>query len=219
MRLLLVEDDLVLGDGVRAGLMESGYAVDWMSTGEEALAALHAEPYTVMVLDIRLPGINGLEVLNELRSMDKPIPVLLLTANDAISDKITGLDKGADDYLIKPFDFDELLARLRAIVRRYHDRSNTTIRHGNIELDPAAHTVTINGEIVDLKRREFALLLLFLENRGKVMSREFLEENLYSWEYEIGSNAIEVHIHHLRRKFGNYFIRTIRGVGYTIDKN
>lgn len=218
MRLLLVEDDPILGDGIRSGLMDAGYAVDWVTSGEEAQTSLKVQSYLAIVLDIRLPGISGLDVLKQIRKVKDVTPVLLLTANDRLEDKVSGLDSGADDYLIKPFDFDELLARLRAIIRRYHSRSDTTINHGNLELDPAGRTVTINGYIVDLSRREFSLLLLLLENRGKVMSRQALEDNLYAWGSDIESNALEVHIHHLRRKCGNHLIRTVRGIGYTVDK-
>lgn len=218
MRLLLIEDDNILGDGIRSGLQDAGYSVDWLTTAEEGLRALETQSYSVVILDIRLPGMSGLELLKQIRKKDNPIPVLLLTAYDTTRDKVMGLDSGADDYLVKPFDFDELLARLRSIVRRQHGRASPTIRHGNIVINPAAHTVTIDDKPVDLGRRAFALLLILLENKGNVMSRQSLEESLYAWGEDVGSNAVEVHIHHLRKKCGSEFIRTIRGVGYTIDK-
>ncbi|MCW8829019.1 MAG: response regulator [Gammaproteobacteria bacterium] len=217
MRLLLVEDDPLLGDGIRAGLGQDDYSVDWFSDARSAEMALQSEQYDLMVLDIGLPDKSGLKVLEQLRRRGDRLPVLILTARDAVSDRITGLDSGADDYMIKPFDLDELSARLRALLRRSRGRASSEIRHGDIVLDPAAHRVTQNGSPVDLSPREYAVLHLLLENIGRVISRSRLEEDLYSWDGEVESNAIEVYIHHLRRKLGSELIRTIRGVGYIID--
>ncbi len=218
MRLLLVEDDTLLGDGIRAGLSEQGYAVDWVEDAEAAQLALETGHYDLMVLDLGLPGMSGLDFLGQLRARGEDLPVLILTARDAIQDRVAGLDSGADDYLTKPFDLEELGARIRALLRRRSGRANPIIEHGELTLDPAAHEVTLRGEKVDVSPREFAILQMLLENRGKVMSRNRLEEGLYAWNAEVESNTVEVHIHHLRRKLGADLIRTIRGVGYIIDK-
>ena len=218
MRILLVEDDKQLGKGIHTGLRQSNYAVDWVMDGDAAEAAVSTESYDLMVLDLGLPRRSGLEVLDGVRKSGKDLPVLILTARDAISDRITGLDRGADDYMIKPFDLDELHARIRALLRRKGGRREPVIRHGDIELDPAAHSVTRDGKLLDIPPREFAILQSLLENSGRVMSRSRLEESLYSWKDEVDSNAVEVHIHHLRKKLGADLIRTIRGVGYIVDK-
>lgn len=218
MRLLLVEDDKQLGKGIHAGLKQAGYAVDWVMDGDAADAAVSHESYDLMVLDLGLPRRSGLDVLDSVRTSGKDLPVLILTARDAIADRVTGLDRGADDYMIKPFDLDELNARIRALLRRKGGRSAPVIRHGDIELDPAAHSVTKDGKSIEVPPREFAILQSLLENAGRVMSRTRLEESLYSWKDEIDSNAVEVHIHHLRKKLGAELIRTIRGVGYIVDK-
>ena len=217
MRLLLVEDDSLLGDGIRAGLLQDGYSVDWLSDGEAADAALRSEHFDLMVLDLGLPKRTGLEVLKALRGRGDTLPVLILTARDTVADRVAGLDAGADDYLIKPFALDELSARLRALLRRQGGRAINTIDHGALSLDPVGHAVTLSGKPVELSPREFALLQLLLENRGKVQSKPRLEESLYAWGEEVESNAIEVYIHHLRKKLGTELIRTIRGVGYVID--
>jgi len=218
MRLLLVEDDALLGDGLRAGLAQDGYSVDWLRDGTSAEAALRSDSYDLAVLDINLPGRSGLQLLKGLRGSGSTLPVLLLTARDTVADRVTGLDSGADDYLIKPFDLDELLARLRVLLRRRGGRATPELRHGELLVDPAAHTVTLAGTPVEISPREFAVLQLLLENQGKVLSRSRLEEGLYSWESEVESNAVEVYIHHLRKKLGQSLIRTVRGVGYVIDK-
>ncbi len=218
MRLLLVEDDEMLGHGVQAGLAQAGFAVDWVKDGEAAELFLDAEEYDLLILDLGLPRRDGMEVLRNLRNAGKDLPVLILTARDAVEDRVQGLDSGADDYLIKPFDLDELGARVRALLRRRGGRAMPVIRHGEIELDPASHTVTQAGRVVDISPREFALLQELLENRGRVLSRSQLERSLYSWKDEVDSNAVEVHIHHLRKKLGSDLIRTVRGVGYVIDK-
>jgi DNA-binding response OmpR family regulator len=218
MRVLLVEDDALLGDGLRAGLVQDGYSVDWLRDGTSAEAALRSGSYDLAVLDINLPGRNGLQLLKGLRNSGSTLPVLLLTARDTVADRVAGLDSGADDYLIKPFDLDELLARLRALLRRRGGRASPELRHGDLVVDPAAHTVTLAGSPVEISPREFAVLQLLLENRGKVLSRSRLEEGLYSWQSEVESNAVEVYVHHLRKKLGQGLIRTVRGVGYVIDK-
>ncbi len=223
MRLLLVEDDKLLGDGIQAGLNQAGYAVDWMENGQSAESALRTEEYELMILDLGLPDRCGLDILKRLRNrhfptQDSKLPVLILTARDTVSDRITGLDSGADDYMIKPFDLDELNARIRALTRRHHGRANPVITHGNLTLDPAAHTLTLDKQAIKLSRREFAILQLLLESCGRVLSRRQLEEGLYSWGEEVESNAVEVYIHHLRKKLGSGLIRTLRGVGYIIDK-
>jgi len=219
MRLLIVEDDELLGNGLQIGLQQSGYAVDWVKDGQSAELFLGAGPYDLMILDIGLPKRSGLEVLRSLRNRGDQLPVLMLTARDTVEDKVAGLDSGADDYLVKPFDLDELTARIRALLRRRSGRSEPVIRHKDIVLDPASHVVTRAGQPVEIAPREFAVLLQLLEHRGRVLSRAQLEQNLYSWKDEVDSNAVEVHIHHLRKKLGAELIRTIRGVGYVIDKD
>lgn len=218
MRLLLVEDDALLGDGLRAGLAQDGYSVDWLRDGSSAEAALRSETYDLAVLDINLPGRSGLQLLKGLRGSGSMLPVLLLTACDTVADRVAGLDSGADDYLVKPFDLDELLARLRALLRRRSGRATPQLQHGDLVVDPAGHSVTLAGTPVEISPREFAVLQLLLENRGKVLSRSRLEEGLYSWQSEVESNAVEVYVHHLRKKLGQSMIRTVRGVGYVIDK-
>jgi DNA-binding response OmpR family regulator len=219
VRLLLVEDDELLGNGLQVGLNQSGYAVDWVKDGQAAELFLNAGEYDLMILDIGLPRRSGLEILQALRGRGDDMPVLMLTARDTVEDKVAGLDGGADDYLVKPFDLDELTARIRALLRRRSGRSDPLIRHRDLLIDPAAHTVSRNGQPVDIAPREFAVLQQLLEQRGRVLSRARLEQSLYSWKDEIDSNAVEVHIHHLRRKLGPDLIRTIRGVGYVIDKD
>src|SRR5512143_2695514 len=214
MRILLVEDDRMLGDGLQAGLTQAGYTVDWLRDGEAAVAALSAESFAAVVLDLGLPKRDGLSVLQWLRARRDATPGLILTARDQLEDKVRGLDLGADDYVLKPFDLDEIAARRRAPARRAHGRPEPVLTLGEIELNPAARTVTRAGEPVELTPREFELLHLLLENSCRVLSRRTLEEQLYTWHDAVDSNALEVHIHHLRRKLGNELIRTVRGVGY-----
>jgi DNA-binding response OmpR family regulator len=218
MRILLVEDDNSLGDGIRAGLRQAGYTVDWCRDGRAAQLALDAEPYALVVLDLGLPQLSGLDLLKWLRRKGGDVPVLILTARDTVADRVKGLDSGADDYLVKPFDLEELAARIRALLRRHGGRAAPVIDHGNLRLDPAAHTVTLDGRPAELSPREFAILQALLENAGHVLSRERLEQSLYGWDEEVESNAVEVHIHHLRRKLDAGLIRTVRGVGYVIEK-
>ena len=218
MRILLVEDDALLGDGICVGLTQAGFTVDWVKDGKAGLAAVSAGWHELIILDLGLPGISGQELLSRLRKDGHDIPVLILTARDTVDQRIAGLDAGADDYMTKPFDLDELSARLRALLRRRSGRAAPLLTHGDIVLDPAAHATTFHGEAINLSHREFSMLQLLLESAGRVLSRQHFEENLYGWDEEIESNAIEVHIHHLRKKLGADLIRTVRGVGYTIDK-
>ncbi len=226
MRVLLIEDDALLGDAIQVGLKQSGYAVDWMKDGVSADQALGTEPYAAVVLDLGLPRMSGLEVLRRLRSRNAPqnnkqVPVLILTAMDTVDERIKGLDAGADDYLVKPFDMGELAARLRALVRRASGTAAPLLKVAGVELDAAAHRVLYQNLSVELPAREFAVLHALMLNTGRVLSRAQIEEQLYAWGEEVESNAVEVYIHHLRRKLFPELIETIRGVGYLIqsDKN
>jgi two-component system response regulator QseB len=216
MRLLLVEDDPMVGESIRDGLGQAGYTVDWVRDGRSAEAAIGTEPYAAVLLDLGLPQKDGLDVLRAARARRHDVPILVITARDAVGDRIKGLDAGADDYLVKPFDLDELAARVRALVRRAEGRAAPLVRHGPITLDPATRQVTLRGQPVALSGREFALLQALLQRPGVVLSRAQLEARLYGWDDEVGSNAVEVHIHNLRRKLGADAIRNVRGVGYTI---
>lgn len=218
MRLLVVEDDPLLGDAIQAGLKQAGYAVDWVNDGLKADHALATEAYVAMVLDLGLPRLSGLEVLSRLRQRKSVLPVLILTARDTVEERIQGLDQGADDYLIKPFDLGELAARLRALIRRANGQPNPVLQVGEVELDPAAHSVTYQGRLVEVASREFTVLQALMLNVGRVMSRSQLEDRLYAWGQEVESNTVEVHIHHLRRKLYPGLIETIRGVGYLIPR-
>ncbi len=218
MKLLLVEDDALLGDGVRAGLKQAGFAVDWVQDGLAAKLALTTEDYALLVLDLGLPKLSGMELLKYLRAQPKKLPVLILTARDTVADRVAGLNAGADDYLLKPFDLDELIARLNALLRRSVGQVDLTLQHGAVELTPATHQVRLAGKTISLSAREFSLLHTLLLHTGRVHSREQLEQHLYGWGEEVESNAIEVHVHHLRKKLGTDLIRTLRGVGYVIDK-
>ena len=218
MRLLLVEDDPMIAESVRLGLKGEGHGVDWVRDGAAAELALDAEAYDMVLLDLGLPKKSGLEVLAALRRRGKRLPVLVLTARDAVADRVKGLDAGADDYLVKPFDLDELSARIRALARRADGRAAPAIRHLDLTLDPATREVTRAGRPVLLSGREFALLEALLARPGAILSRAQLEEKLYGWGEEVESNAVEVHIHGLRRKLGADVIRTVRGVGYMISK-
>lgn len=219
MRLLLVEDDEILGDGLKEGLTMEGYAVDWLVDGNMANEALKTNAYELVVLDLNLPGMDGYHVLDELRKRKDETPVLVLTAKDTIDDRIKGLDTGADDFVAKPFDLPEVCARLRALARRNTGRGTPKIEHLDVVLDPASHIVTLENERIDLSQKEFGILNFLMNNIGRVVSRARIEQALYSWGSEIESNTVEVHIHHLRKKLGSSFIRTVRGVGYIIDEN
>lgn len=216
MKILLAEDDPLLGDGLRAGLRQLGFQVDWVRDGLAAERELRAEPYAAAVLDLGLPLKDGLDVLAAVRQQGLSTPVLVLTARDAVPDRIRGLDLGADDYVIKPVDLHELAARLRALVRRAHGQPQEQLQAQGVTLEPASRTVSCDGQVVNLSTREFDLLHALMLNAGRVLSREQLEQHLYSWGHEVDSNAIEVHIHHLRRKLRPELIQTIRGVGYTL---
>jgi two-component system OmpR family response regulator/two-component system response regulator QseB len=218
MRLLIAEDDPQLGDGLTVGLRQDGYAVDWVKDGVAADLALKTETYDLLVLDLGLPRAEGMDVLARLRERGQTLPVLILTARDATGDKVAGLDAGADDYLVKPVTLDELAARVRALTRRAAGRARPLLRHGDLALDPAAREVRLAGVPVELSAREFSLLHMLLENAGRVMTRAQLESSLYGWRDEPDSNALEVHIHHLRKKLGAERIKTLRGIGYTIPR-
>lgn len=216
MRILLAEDDPLLGDGLRAGLRQLGFQVDWVRDGEAAERELRAQPYTAAVLDLGLPRKDGLEVLSTIRQARITTPILVLTARDTVPERIRGLDLGADDYVVKPVDLDELAARLRALVRRAHGQPQECLSAQDVTLEPASRAVQQAGVAVALSTREFDLLHALMLNAGRVLSREQLEQHLYSWGQEVDSNAIEVHIHNLRRKLGNGLIHTVRGVGYML---
>ena len=216
MRVLLVEDDEMIGDSLRKGLRGEGFTVDWVRDGRDAELALETTEYALVLLDLGLPRKDGLAVLCDWRQRGNAVPVLVLTARDAVPDRVKGLDSGADDYLVKPFDLTELLARMRALLRRQTGRARDLIEVGTLRLDPVAHTVEYRGRPVPLSAREFTLLHALLETPGAVLSREQLEDRLYGWGEEVESNAVEVHIHNLRRKLDPRVIRTVRGVGYRL---
>lgn len=216
MRILLAEDDALLGDGLRAGLRQLGFQVDWVRDGEAAERELRAQAYAAAVLDLGLPRMDGLTVLTAIRKARIATPVLVLTARDTVPERILGLDTGADDYVVKPVDLLELAARLRALVRRSHGRPDERLTAQDVVLDPASRTVRRADLPIVLSTREFDLLHAFMLGAGRVLSREQLEQQLYSWGQEVDSNAIEVHIHNLRRKLGGGLIQTVRGVGYML---
>jgi two-component system response regulator QseB len=218
MRILLVEDDEALGEGIRVALKPEGYTVDWARDGASALHALTHEDFGIAVLDLGLPRMDGLAVLQRLRAAANAIPVLVLTARDSTADRIAGLDAGADDYLVKPFDVDELKARIRALLRRSFSRAQPVLEYREVSLDPVAQQVSYRGQPVALQRKEFLLLHELLAQPGRVLTRDRLQQVLYGWDEEAESNALEVHIHHLRKKLFPELIRTVRGVGYLVDK-
>ncbi|SDG78334.1 MULTISPECIES: response regulator transcription factor [unclassified Duganella] len=216
MRLLLVEDDPMIGESIVEGLRSESYAVDWVRDGRDAELALKTVDYDLMLLDLGLPGKQGMEVLLTARKRGADLPVLIITARDGTPARVAGLDAGADDYLVKPFDLDELLARIRALLRRRVNRTRSVIEHGALTLDLASHEVTFEGAPVKLSAREFSVLRALLDNPGSVVSKSQLEEKLYGWNSEVESNTVDVYVHHLRKKFGTDFIKNVRGVGYKI---
>ncbi|MCH9757157.1 MAG: response regulator [Gammaproteobacteria bacterium] len=218
MRLLLIEDDELLGDAVKTGLLQFGYVVDWLKDGESAKTALQIESFELVILDLALPKLGGLALLKHIRHIGNTTPVIILTARESVENRIEGLDAGADDYMIKPFDLSELSARIRALVRRSQGRADGILHYRNITLDPAAHTVLLNDIEINISRREFALLQKLLENHGHVLSREQLMQSIYGWDEDLDSNVLEVHVHNLRKKLNADFIRTIRGIGYIAEK-
>ena len=217
MRVLLVEDDAMIGDAVVAGLSADGYAVDWVRDGRAAELSIGTHSYALVLLDLGLPARDGLSVLKTVRARKLDVPVLIITARDTVADRVAGLDAGADDYLVKPFDLDELLARVRALLRRAAGRAEPLIERGALTLNPATHEVRLHGRAIEVSAREFALFLALAERAGSVVSRPQLEERIYGWNEAVGSNAIEVHVHNLRRKLGESVIRNVRGLGYTLD--
>jgi two-component system response regulator QseB len=214
----LVEDDPMIGASVQKGLRQDNFTVDWARDGQAAELALSNEFYDLVLLDLGLPRKSGLDVLHALRARRDTIPVLILTARDAVSDRVAGLDGGADDYLVKPFDLDELAARVRALLRRRSGRADPVLRHGKLALNPATREVEFGGKPLILSAREFAVLEALLDRPGAILSRAQLEERIYGWGEEIESNAVEVHVHALRKKLGADFIKNIRGVGYMVPK-
>ena len=218
MRILLVEDDSPLAQGLKKALNNEGLTVDWLNKGNTAITALASNPVDAVILDLGLPDIDGTEVLKIIKKKYPLIPVLILTARDSLDDKISGLDLGADDYLVKPFAMPELFARLRVFERRLGTAASSIISLHNITLDIQAHTVAINNCFIEMSRKEYMILKILMENAGRIQSRAQLENKLYEWGEEVASNAVEVHVHHLRKKLPAEFIKTIRGVGYTVSK-
>ncbi|KAE9542243.1 response regulator [Ursidibacter maritimus] len=219
MRILLIEDDNLIGEGLKIGLTKSGFSVDWFRDGKTGLNALEAAPYDAVVLDLTLPKMDGLEVLQQWRKANQDIPVLILTARDTLDERITGLQRGADDYLCKPFALAEVVARLQALIRRRYGQTNPIIEHSLVKFDPNQHKVFLRDQEISLTTREYNLLALFMHNKERVLTRSAIEEKLYTWDDEVNSNALEVHIYNLRQKLGKQFIRTVHGVGYTLGKN
>ncbi|MBC3934257.1 response regulator transcription factor [Undibacterium rugosum] len=218
MRILLVEDDPQLGRATQLGLDQLGYTVDWLQRGDSVVTTVLQHDYEAILLDLSLPGMDGMQILRQLRQRDYHHPVLVITARDQIPDRIAGLDAGADDFVIKPFDLDELSARLRAASRRVHGRIQELIRYAGLLIDVSARSVQLDGQPVALTAKEFSVLLMLIEHQGQIVSREQLESTVYGWGEEVESNAIQVHIHHLRKKLGKSLIRTVHAVGYMMDK-
>ena len=218
MRILMIEDDKMLGDATRQGLVQEGYAVDWVQDKKDASIALSVQRYDLVVLDIGLPDGSGLDMLSAMRQKSNKTPVLILTANDTVRDRVRGLDTGADDYLIKPFDIEELCARIRSLHRRSLGEPSPLITYKDIILNPASYHVTKDGKEIEIGPKEFVILQTLIGKAGRVISKTVLEETLYGWDDEFSSNTIEVHIHRIRKKLGNDFIKNIRGVGYIVEK-
>lgn len=218
MRVLLVEDDPMVGRAIREGLIQENFVVDWLQDGEQARLALQVQDvsYAVLLLDLGLPRLSGLDLLAELRQQGNSMPVLILTARDAVSDRVIGLNSGADDYLVKPFDLDELVARIHALARRYAGRASVEIEYGGLRLNPVTHEAWQMGQVIDLSAREFALLYALLEQPGALLSRIQLEEHLYGWGQEVASNAMDVHLHNLRKKLVKDVIVNVRGAGFKV---
>lgn len=218
MRILLVEDDLSLGEGIRTALRRGAFAVDWVQDGAAAVLAAQQEAFELVVLDLGLPRLDGIEVIRRLRAQANPVPILVLSAREKAADRALGLDVGADDYLGKPFDTGELLARVRALVRRTSGRVRPLLEAGALRLDPATLDATWNGKALDLTRREFALLRLLMEQHARPMSRDSIQKHLYGWDEDVASNAVDVHVHQLRRKISADVVRTVRGIGYAFGE-
>jgi two-component system response regulator QseB len=219
MRILLVEDDAMIGKAVQAGLADAGFTVDWVRDGRSAELVLAHHEHALAILDLALPRKDGMALLTDLRAKGNTTPVLIASARDGVGDRIAGLNAGADDYVLKPFDLDELVARIRAVLRRHAGATSPLLVSGPLALDPVRRSVTLDGEPVTLSPREFALLEALMQRPGAVLSRQKLEESIYGWGEEVGSNAVEVHVHHLRRKLGSDLIRNVRGVGYRIAQS
>lgn len=218
MRILLIEDDPLIGDGLKLGLTKSGFSVDWFHDGKSGYTALSSAEYDAVVLDLTLPQMDGLEILQQWRRENQNVPVLILTARDTLDERVSGLQRGADDYLCKPFALAEVAARLQALIRRHYGQTNPVLEYGAVKLDTHLRQVSLNNQEVSLTSREYKLLELFLHNRERVLSRSTIEEKLYTWDDEVSSNALEVHIYNLRQKLGKQFIRTVHGVGYALGK-
>lgn len=219
MRMLLIEDDAMIGKAVRDGLVRTGFTVDWVTDGRSAELALANGVYDLAILDLGLPRKDGMAILSSLRSKGNSIPVLIATARDTVNDRIAGLEAGADDYVLKPFDLGELVARVRALLRRHAGSGSPVLKCGSLTLDPVRKQVFRAGETVDVSAKEFAVLEALMQRPGTFLTRQQLEESVYGWGEEIGSNAIEVHLHHLRKKLGNDAIRNVRGVGYRVSED
>lgn len=218
MRILLIEDDSLIGEGLKIGLTKSGFSVDWFTDGKTGVQALDSAPYDAVVLDLTLPHMDGLDILHTWRQANYDVPVLILTARDTLDERITGLQRGADDYLGKPFALAEVVARLQALIRRRYGQANPIIEHGALKFDPSQRKVFLRNEEVALTTREYHLLELFMHNKERVLTRAAIEEKLYTWDDEVSSNALEVHIYNLRQKLGKSSIRTVHGVGYALGK-
>ncbi|MGC6405118.1 response regulator [Bisgaard Taxon 45] len=219
MRILLIEDDALIGNGLQIGLTKLGFLVDWFQEGKTGLEAVKSAPYDAVVLDLTLPKMDGLDILQHWRKEKCDVPVLILTARDTLDERVRGLQQGADDYLCKPFALVEVVARLQALIRRRYGQANPVIEHSLVCFDPNQRKVFLRQEEVALTTREYKLLELFMLNKDRVLSRRMIEEKLYNWDDEVSSNALEVHIYNLRQKLGKHFIRTVHGVGYALGKN
>ncbi|WP_373085915.1 response regulator [Sneathiella sp.] len=219
MRLLIVEDDIMIGETLQRALRKSGYAVDWLQDGRDVELSLQNSDYALLILDLGLPGRNGFSILTDLRMNGNDIPVLILTARNAIADKVSGLDMGADDYMLKPFALEELEARIRLLLRRKNGQKTTIQNLGGLSIDAASHKVSLKNQAYTFSSKEFALLTILMERPGVIFSRAQLEEKLYGWNEEVASNAIEVHIHQIRKKLGKDIIKNIRNVGYTLAED